>query len=86
MDTKWKKSKAVCSFLSFALGVSLLLTSLLPLAGNLCSESGRDRLRSAFQSDFQETEAFRSYLSEMMGRFIAMGTGGPLAGYSPDYY
>ena len=86
MDTKWKKSKAVCCFLSFALGVSLLLTSLLPLAGNLCSESGRDRLRSAFQSDFQETEAFRSYLSEMMGRFIAMGTGGPLDGYSPDYY
>ena len=73
-------------FLSFALGVSLVLSSLLPIAGNLFSENGRDRLGSALQSDFQETEAFRSYLSEMMNRFIAMGAGGPLNGYYYDYY
>ncbi len=86
MDTKWKKGRAVCGFAGFALGVSLLLTSLVPIAGNLLSESGRDRLKSALQSDFQETEAFRSYLSEMMGRFIAMGAGGPLNGNYSDYY
>ncbi|MCI8475047.1 MAG: hypothetical protein HFF07_06885, partial [Oscillospiraceae bacterium] len=60
MDTKWKKCKAGAGFLSFALGVSLVLSSLLPIAGNLFSEDGRDRLESALQSDFQETEAFRS--------------------------
>ncbi len=86
MDTKWKKSKAVCGFLSFALGVSLVLASLLPIAGNLFSEGGQDRLESALQSDFQETEAFRSYLSEMMNRFIAMGAGGPLNGSFSDYH
>ncbi len=86
MDTKWKKCKAGAGFLSFALGVSLVLSSLLPIAGNLFSEDGRDRLESALQSDFQETEAFRSYLSEMMNRFIAMGAGGPLNGYYYDYY
>ena len=86
MDTKWKKCKVGAGFLSFALGVSLVLSSLLPIAGNLFSENGRDRLGSALQSDFQETEAFRSYLSEMMNRFIAMGAGGPLNGYYYDYY
>ena len=50
MDTKWKKGRAVCGFAGFALGVSLLLTSLVPIAGNLLSESGRDRLKSALQS------------------------------------
>ncbi len=86
MDTKWKKCKVGAGFLSFALGVSLVLSSLLPIAGNLFSKNGRDRLGSALQSDFQETEAFRSYLSEMMNRFIAMGAGGPLNGYYSDYY
>ena len=86
MDTKWKKCKVGAGFLSFALGVSLVLSSLLPIAWNLFSEDGRDRLGSALQSDFQETEAFRSYLSEMMNRFIAMGAGGPLNGYYYDYY
>lgn len=80
MDTKWKKSKAVCGFLSFALGVSLLLSSLLPIAGNLVSASGRNRLQNAFQSDFQNTAAFRSYLSDTMNSFIAMGAGGPISG------
>ncbi len=83
MATKWKKSKTIFGFFSFALGVSLLLTSLLPLAGSMMSESGRDRLKNTLQSDFQQTESFRDYLSRLMNTFLAMGAGGPVNG---DYY
>ena len=86
MDTKWKKSKAALGFVSFAIGTSLLLTALLPTVGCLASESGRNRLENALKSDFHETSTFRSYLSEMMNRFLAMGAGGPIDGsYYEEY-
>ena len=86
MATKWKNGKSILGFLSFVLGVSLILSSLLPLVGNLISESGRYRLQNALKSEFQETSSFRTYLSSMMNSFIAMGAGGPISGTYYDYY
>lgn len=80
MATKWKNGKSILGFLSFVLGVSLLLSSLLPLLGNLTSESGRQGIQNALKSEFQETRSFRTYLSNMMNSFIAMGAGGPIYG------
>ncbi len=82
MGTKWKRSRAVLGFVSFALGVSLVLVNGLPLADRLSDADGRRYLSELRTDDFQQTAAFRNYLSGLMDRFIAMGAGGPL----DDYY
>jgi len=81
LGTKWKKSKAVFGFLSFALGVSLILANALPLADRLSGQEGRRRLDDVLTEDFQETSSFRNYLSNLMNNLISMGAGGPLDSY-----
>ena len=75
------------SFVSFALGVSLVLTTLSSVWGSLLwgNGSGKTMLADALKGDFRETASYRSYLCEMMNRFIAMGAGGPISGSYYDY-
>ena len=87
MDTKWRKSKAFLGFVCFALGVSLVLGTLSSVWGNLLwgNGNGKAMLADALKSDFRETASYRSYLCQMMNRFIAMGAGGPISGNYYDY-
>ncbi len=85
MATKWKKSKAALGFLSFALGVSLVLSCALPLISRFSSQEGRQRLKGLLSEDFQQTASFRNYLSDLMNDLISMGAGGPLDSYYGYY-
>ncbi len=83
MDTKWRKSKAFGAFLSFALGVSLTLVSLLPLAISFFQSGGWQTWQDAFSENFMDTAEFRQYMENRLDTFLTMAVGGPLYG---DYY
>ncbi len=68
MDTKWKKSKSVFSFMTFATGLTMLVSNLIPAAG-MVTAFGTGILEG--QPDYQESEEFRQLiggrLSMLMG-------------------
>ena len=73
MDTKWKKSKIMLSFAAFFLGMTLLAGSLASLADVLAGTNG-EVLRN--KTDYQDSAAFRSYVSEQLENFLGVATGG----------
>ena len=73
MDIKSKKCKVITAWVAFFLSICLLmesgLTGLNLLAGNnLRGVSVKD----AFTSDFEETEEFRSFVSDYLDIFLSM--------------
>ena len=73
MDTKSKKWKSVVSFAAFVAGVSLALVSGLNLYG-----TAKRMLRvgdNPFETDYQDTQEFRSYVENRLFNFIAMAAG-----------
>ena len=82
MDIKSKKCKVITAWVAFFLSICLLmesgLTGLNLLAGNnLRGVSVKD----AFTSDFEETEEFRSFVSDYLDIFLSMAAGGPVNWY-----
>ena len=84
MDTKWKRSRAVCGFLAFAVGLSLILEGLLFFGANLSSRGGRQWLADSFQDDWRNTQEFRDFVSARLEKLITMGAGGNV--YKSSFY
>ena len=73
MDTRWKKSKVICSFAAFFMGVSMLLVNLVP-AVCLYLALGDQAFLSVV--DYQESDEFRSLISGRLEELISAATGG----------
>lgn len=72
MGTKWKKGKAVCSFLAFVTGLTLLVINLVPAVG-MAAVFGVDVCEG--QTDYQESEEFRHLISEKLSVLLGVATG-----------
>lgn len=87
MATKWKKWKNSVGFLAFVLGISLLITGGMDF-WYCCRYSGTDNLSEAFafagNGEFQDSKAFREFISGKLWEFLAMGTGD--ASYNNGYW
>lgn len=88
MDTKWKKIKGFTGFLCYFIGLTLLLVGISGvLSGFLNRVYTREGLNELVNSDYQNTERFRSYLSSRLSTALDMATGKPLGASSwNDYY
>ena len=73
MDTKWKKCKALCSFVAFAAGITLFLTNLTTAVCAYLPLAGQDLTKPA---DYQETEQFRYIIEERLNSLLGVATGG----------
>ena len=73
MDTKWKKGKVICSFMVFAIGVTMLIVNLVPALGIFLALEGR-----VFQQqvDYQESWEFRNLISGRLEELLGVATGG----------
>ncbi|MCM1266591.1 MAG: HAMP domain-containing histidine kinase [Bacteroidales bacterium] len=82
MDTKWKKSKKVVSFLAFAAGMTLIFTNLpsAAAAGYLLRESLLADLADLPDlpqaSDYQKSAEFRNIMEERLNDLLGVATGG----------
>ena len=74
--TRGRTLRAVCAFLAFFLGVSLVVDSGLFFWADLSSSGGRRWLRDSLQTDYQNTQEFRNHLSNYLEALISMGAGG----------
>ena len=82
MDTKWKKGKAICSFLAFVTGLTILVINLVPAAG-MAAAFGMGIFEG--QTDYQESEEFRYLIGERLSELMGVATGGKAyAGYFSD--
>lgn len=79
MDTKWKKGKAIVSFLAFVIGLTVLVINLVP-AVSMAMAFGMDIFHSG-TPDYQESEEFRCLISEKLSDLLGVATGGQA--YSP---
>ena len=93
MDTKWKRSRAVLGFVSFLLGVSLLLEGALYFGTVFTSSNSRYWLEDSFQADWRDSREFRNFVTSRLETLITMGAGGHVYGYQyyydtgrPNYY
>ena len=75
--------RAFAGFLAFFLGVSLTLSSLGAAADRIVWE--RDP-SPRWETDWQETDAFRTEVSSYLREFLTIGAGGTVDFYSYDYY
>lgn len=73
MGTRWKKGKAVCSFVVFFIGMTMLLVNLIP-AATLYFALGDQAFQN--QIDYQESEEFRWLVSERLSDLISVAAGG----------
>lgn len=81
MDTKWKKGKAICSFLAFVTGLTILVTNLVPAAG-MAAAFGMGIFEG--QTDYQESEEFRNLISNRLMELLKVANGvQPYSGYDP---
>lgn len=71
MDTKWKKSKLVISFLAYFIGLNLLALSVISL---LCSGYSIQELR---EEDYQNFAGFRNFVTDRLETFLDMAVGNP---------
>jgi len=73
LDTKWKKGKVICSFMVFAIGVTMLIVNLVPALGIFLALEGR-----VFQQqvDYQESWEFRNLISGRLEELLGVATGG----------
>lgn len=82
MDTKWKKGKAICSFLAFVTGLTLLVINMVP-AASMAAAFGTGIFEG--QPDYQESEEFRYLIGERLSELMGVATGGKAyAGYFSD--
>ncbi len=82
MDTKWKKSKIIISFIAFATGLTMLVIHLISAAALLvtCGEK-------VFEGplDYQESGEFRWIISNRLSDLLGVATGGyTYSGYFTD--
>lgn len=73
MDTKWKKSKIILSSMAFFLGMTLLISSLAPVAGLMLTKGSFSR---RWEGDYQESENFRWRISRQLEDLLGAATGG----------
>ena len=73
MDTRWKKSKMICSFMAFATGLTILVTNLVP-AVSMALVFGMGIFEE--KPDYQESEEFRYLISEKLSDLLGIATGG----------
>ena len=79
MDTKWKKGKAICSFLAFVTGLTILVINLVPAAG-MAAAFGMGIFEG--QTDYQESEEFRYLISNRLMELLTVANGvQPYSGY-----
>ena len=90
MDTKWKKSKKIISFIVFFLGVSLTLGSLMDLGRSKPSGVRIWQMDKLLEEDYQQTGRFRTYIANRLENLLIMATGGSglgdIWGYSSGAY
>lgn len=73
MDTRWKKSKTIISFLAFAVGVTMLVTNLVP-AVSIAAAFGMGVFEGKL--DYQESGEFRSLISGRLSELMGVATAG----------
>ena len=73
MDTKWKKGKVLCSFMVFAVGVTMLIVNLVPAVGIFLALDGKVFHK---QVDYQESRQFRSLISGRLEELLSVATDG----------
>lgn len=85
MDIKSKKCKIVTVWAAFFLSICLLAES---AAGAVRFFTGNNSVsvEDAFAEDYQETQVFRSFISDKMQTFLSMAAGGTIDWYNPDNY
>ena len=76
MDTKWKKSKKIISFVIFFLGVCLTLEGLTGLLRYNPHGIRISQIDKLLEDDYQQSDRFRSYISNRLECFLIMATGG----------
>ena len=82
MDTKWKKGKAIFSFLAFVTGLTLMVINVVP-AASMAAAFGTGIFEG--QTDYQESEEFRYLISNRLMELLKMATGvQPYSGYDPN--
>ncbi len=100
MDTKWKKSKKIISFLVFFLGVCLTLDGMIGILQNKPNGVSLLQPEKMLEDDYQQSSRFRAYISGRLDSFLIMATGGDGlggiwgyddgtyygGGYNGDYY
>lgn len=72
MDTKWKKSKIILSSIAFFLGMTLLISNVISVAG--LSLATRGTIWKG--GDYQESKEFRWYISNQLEELLGVATGG----------
>ena len=77
---RWGGVRAVCAFLAFVLGVSLLLDGAVFFWSAYSSSRGRQWLADSRQEDYQDTHQFRQFMQGRLELLLAMGAGGPVYG------
>ena len=83
MDIKSKKCKVIPAWAAFFLSICLLVESGLTGLNFLTGSGPRGvSVKDALASDFEETEEFRSFVSDYLDMFLAMAAGGPVDWYS----
>ena len=76
MDTKWKKSKKIISFIIFFLGICLTLEGITGVLQNKPHGVRIHHLEKMLEDDYQQSANFRSFISERLDSFLVMATGG----------
>lgn len=79
MDTRWKKSKIMISFLAFVMGLSVLISSLVP-AVSMAAAFGTEIFTG--QPDYQTSGEFREIISGRLSDLLRVATGGELYSFS----
>lgn len=79
MDTRWKKGSAICSFLAFAAGLTMIVIHLVP-AVSMAAAFGVEVFEG--QTDYQKSGDFRWLISNRLSDLLGIATGGATyAGY-----
>ncbi len=76
MDTKWKKSKKIISFVIFFLGVTLTLEGIAGILRYKPSSVPVWQVETLLEEDYQQSARFRQYITDRLDSFLIMATGG----------
>lgn len=79
MDTKWKRNKAVISYLFFFLGITLLLHSVLFFLERISlGLNVKEELQYILEKDYQNTREFKNFIDMRLHDFLAIASHGSL--------
>lgn len=73
MATKWKKGKAIVSFLAFVIGLTIMVINLVP-AVSIAAAFGMGIFEG--EPDYQESEEFRYLISNRLSNLLSVAVGG----------